>query len=235
MRAVLVRAPVLSLVLAAALVQPATAVPIVIDSFEVGDFNVLDDTNSPGPTTAEQSGLATTDVAGGVRLVTATAAAGLVPLSTATALLVTTPLDDATAMTIVAADGSGSFEYSYDGIANGVQDGFLGALNLDLSGQSSIDITLTALNVVGNVTVTLYNANTARDQTLAIVDGVLSFPMSGFTLDPSSIKDLRVLIGPINPGEAPLVTSIVAVPEPTAGLLVAAGLVGLGLRRRRPR
>ena len=67
----------------------------------------IDTSTTPGPTTAEQSGLATTDVAGGVRLVSVTTSSALV-LATGTALLATVPVvDDSASLSVVAApDGN---------------------------------------------------------------------------------------------------------------------------------
>lgn len=223
--------------LTAALGQSAAA--LTIDSFEVGGFNFTDDAATVNATFNEESGLATTDVAGGVRLVRILASAA--PLGSATALGVLAPLpgptDDGAALSVVAVpSGSALFEFIYDGVANGSPDSIAGNLNLDLSAFSSLDVALTAPLATGVVTVTMSASgpNGVDVETLAIVNGVVSFPLSSFGINLASIEEIKVLIGGIDVGEAVTVNSItaVAIPEPGVGLLVAMGLVGLGLQRR---
>jgi PEP-CTERM motif-containing protein len=225
----------LTLTFAVAAVQPAAS--LTIDSFEVGNINVVDDSTTVGTTSGEQSGLATTDVAGGVRLVRVGGSPAGTGAATATALLTTVPVvDDGVALALVAVpDGTGTFEFIYDGIANGVPDLFLGNLNANLVGSPTLDIAITTASVTANVTVSLYSASAGGQQTLALVNGVLSFPMNGFgAVDLSDVNAISVLIGGINNGEAPIITNIsTVVPEPATGLLISLGLVGLAIYRRR--
>ena len=65
------------------------------------------------------------------------------------------------------------------------------------------------------------------------MNGTASIPMSTFTLNLADIQAIRVWITGLDVGEAPIITNIAATPEPTTGLLLAMGLVGLGMRRRR--
>jgi len=228
----------LAVSLVAALAAPATS--LTIDSFEVGGFNFSDDASTVNATFNEESGLATTDVAGGVRLVRILASAA--PLGSATATGVLAPLpgptDDGAVLSVVAVPSGGAeYEFIYDGIANGLADSTAGSLNLNLSAFTSLDVAMTAVGVTGFVKVTMSanGPNAVNDQTLAIVNGVLSFPLAAFGLNLASIQEIKVAIQGIQPGEVPIVTSITAgpVPEPGTGLLFVAGLVGLGLRRRR--
>src|SRR5262249_52619590 len=143
------------LALAAALAQPAAS--LTIDNFEEGDFTDTDQ-STPGATTSyEQSGLTGTNVVGGVRQVDVLAT-GTVALGTA--VLTTSAADDSVAMSVVGApDPALTMTFIYDGVANApspVNDGVNGALNLDLSVFSSIDLTATAANVAANVQVSLW-------------------------------------------------------------------------------
>jgi hypothetical protein len=227
----------LAVLFAAAVAQPATS--LTIDSFEVGNFSFTDDATTVNATFNEQSGLAGTDVIGGVRLVRILASAAPLGTATAAGVLNTLPaVDDGAALSVVAVpSGSALFEFIYDGIADGNANSTSGALNLNLSAFSSIDVALTAPVVTGIVTVTLSASgpNAIDSETLAIANGVISFPLTNFAVNLASIKEIKVLIGGIDPGEAPIITAIAAVPEPGPGLLVAVGLVGLALRRRRAR
>src|SRR5262245_39944478 len=78
---------------------------LTIDNFEQGGFVVTDLSVPSSATTAEQTGLSTTNVAGGVRLVSANSTFG-----TVSAVLATSALDDAVLMAPVT---SGSVSYTY--------------------------------------------------------------------------------------------------------------------------
>ena len=227
--------PVLLGLTLAALAVPAAA--LTIDNFESGNFNITDDSTTATPTLGEQSGLLSTDVVGGVRLVSTLGSAGGIGVATAAAALATLPVvDDGAALSVVVAPpgaGTGQFQFIYDGSANSVNNGTGGSLNLNLSGLTSFDITSTLSNVTANAQVTLYSSTTSRDGNVALVNGTASIPMSTFTLNLADNPAIRVWITGLDVGEAPIITNIAATPEPTTGLLLAMGLVGLGMRRRR--
>ena len=227
--------PVLIVLTLAALAVPAAA--LTIDDFEVGNFNILDDSVLGAATLGEQSGLATSSVVGGVRLVSVLGSSGGTGVATAAAVLATAPVvDDGAALSVVVAPpgaGTGQVQFIYDGSANSVNNGSGGSLNLNLSALTSFDITSTLSSVTANAQVTLYSSTTTRDGNVALVNGTASIPMSTFTLNLADIQAIRVWITGLDVGEAPIITNIAATPEPTTGLLLAAGLVALGAHRRR--
>ncbi|MGH7337845.1 MAG: PEP-CTERM sorting domain-containing protein, partial [Myxococcota bacterium] len=82
---------------------------------------------------------------------------------------------------------------------------------------------------------TLYTSTLFQNSNQALVNGVTVFPLGG-ALDFSDIQAIRLTLSGVDLlGEAPTITSIVAVPEPASGVLVAMGLLGLVVRRRRCR
>ena len=119
----------------------------MIDDFEAGDFNVSDNTTTPTETLGEQTGLATTNVAGGTRLV-AVGANGTLNLQ-ALAALTTTPADDGVALTTlgILPGDTATFRFVYDGNAVPAlqNDAFVGSLNLDLNDHSHFEIVTTGL------------------------------------------------------------------------------------------
>jgi len=225
--------------LVAMLAQPAAS--LVIDNFEEGNFNVTDDVTpltGIGPTFGENSGLQWVNTWGGVRLVRVIAAS--TGAATGAAVLATTPLDDAAALSVVGVpDGGADFEFIYDGVANGTPDGRFGALDLDLTPATGIDVSVTT---VGTVTATIQLALSSSIATqfsaqVPLVNGLNSFLLSGFNiLDLSDIQQVRLLIAGIDLGEIVQMNYIATVPdivpEPGTGLLVAIGLVGVAIRRR---
>ena len=215
--------------LAAALAQPAAS--IMIDDFEVGDFSFTDDTTSVLPTLQEQSGLSTSSVVGGVRLVqiTATGIAGA-----SAAALATTPVDDGAVLTTLA--GSGSYAFMYDGTAGGLSNsGSAGTLGLNLSGTTAVAIDATLATGVVDATVQMWS-NTTQTSTFAqLVNGVTLIPVTNFSINMADIRAIRVNITLVEAGDVPIINSISTVPEPGTGLLTALGLVGLAIRRARSR
>jgi hypothetical protein len=221
--------PVLALV--AALAQPAAS--LTIDNFEEGTINDID-ASGASDTTQEQSALNTANVVGGVRLVSALATS--TGAATATALLNPSAADDSVTMTVVGVpDGNAVFQFMYDGIANGSNDGTGGALNLDLSAFNTLAVTATAVNVTANARVTLWTSTTTQNSAIVpLANGVTAFSLASFgALNLADVQAIRLRIDGLDLLEAPTITAFEAVPEPAAGLMVTLGLVGLGLRRRR--
>lgn len=232
----------LALMLTAALAQPAAS--LTIDNFEEGNFNVVDYTASyplplPIPATPtftdfEGAGLATSNVIGGVRLVRSAQSGAT--LGVATSALATTPADDSAAFSYVADAGTADFSLIYDGTANGVNDGNAGALGLDLSAFSAFQIDAVTVGVTSTVAVQIWSTSVSRISTVPLLNGATLIPLSNFiNINLADIQSIRVLLSGIDPGEAPLITNIsaVPVPEPAAALLVAAGLVVMGMTRKR--
>jgi len=230
-----------ALALAAALAQPAAS--LTIDNFEEGNFNVVDYTASypvplPIPATPtftdfEGAGLATSNVIGGVRLVRSGQSGAT--LGAATSALATTPADDSAAFSYVADAGTADFSFIYDGVANGVNDGSAGTLGLDLSAFSNFQIDATAVGVTATLGVQLWSASNTQLSSVPLVNGATLIPLSNFTnINLADVHAIRVRLSDIAPGEVPLISNIsLPVPEPAAGLLVAAGLVVLGMTRKR--
>jgi hypothetical protein len=231
----------LVLMLTAALAQPAAS--LTIDNFEEGNFNVVDDTTSfplplpipPTPTFTDQevAGLATSNVIGGVRLVRSGATGETVGV--ATSALATTPADDNAAFSYLGDGGTADFSFIYDGIANGVNDGGAGALGLDLSAFTNFQIDATAVGVTATVGVQLFTTSNSQISSVPLVNGATLIPLSNFTnVNLADVQAIRVRLSGIDPGEVPLISNIsLPVPEPAAGLLVAAGLVVIGMTRKR--
>jgi hypothetical protein len=232
-------APVaLAVALAAALAQPAAS--LQIDNFEEGTINCVDPISGvtgTGATLCENAGLSTANVVGGVRLVSVTAASDgtLTGVATATAALVPTPVDDGVALTVVGVpEGHATYEFIYDGIANGTADGRFGSLNLDLTPYSDIEISMTAVNVTATLQLAMSSSTfTQFSSVIPLANGSNIFALSGFNLlNLSDIQQVRLFIQGIDVGEAPIMNYIQTVPEPATGVLAAFGLVGLAIRRR---
>jgi len=219
----------LALVLILCLATPAFS--LTIDSFETGDFSVTD--VAPGPSFGQQAAQPTSDVIGGVRLVRSNATNGG---TTTNALTTTGGPDSAVAgFTDGAAPfGQGDIAYIYDGIADSSANGQGGVLNVNLSSYLTIDVESYGTPATMSIQLTLWDAATSQSSALTPnVNGITSFLLSSFGLvDLTDINTIRVAVFAIDPGESIQVAHISAeVPEPTTGLLLAIGLLGLGARR----
>ncbi len=214
--------------IALALASPAAAL-IIIDDFETGDYNVVDNTSTPGATSAEQTGLDPNSVIGGVRrtLVNASGTTGLI----ATAALVTTGGDDSLLLTTA---NSATFNLYYDGIGNDAFDGTAGALNLDLSGHTDLRFDVESPGTTGDLRVYLFDSSGSQFVSLiTIATGAVNVSLGLFNLvDLSDIQAMRFFIDNVSLSNSVAISNIAAVPEPSTALLLGAGLAALSIRRR---
>ncbi len=161
-------------------------------------------------------------------------------VASASAFLSPTAADDSVAFTVLGVpDGQGLFQFYYDGIPNLTPDNTGGALNLDLSALTHLEVTALAVNVTASAQFTLWtSAGAGNTLLLPLANGVTLFPLNtaGLAgLNLADIQQIRFTLSAVDLLEAPAISNIAAVPEPASGLLVAAGLVGLALRRRTSR
>jgi hypothetical protein len=222
------------LLLAAMVAPSASGLPIMIDNFEQGDFVVADVGFPLTPTVGEQSGLLTSNVAGGVRLVRTTAQ-GLTAAGNAT--LVTTGGDDSVLLTTTSVAGSTDYQFIYDGNANGLSDGINGVLGLNMAGFLSVEVTASVLLAGPSIRLTIWTSTSQSSTAFKpLVNGVNSFSLigGGFgALNLADVQAIQVSLQDISPASVVGLTKIEAIPEPTTGLLLSLGLVGIAAARRR--
>jgi PEP-CTERM motif-containing protein len=230
----MIKLQAVAVLLFAAMVAPSAS-GLPIDNFEEGDFLVADTGIPLAATAGEQSGLVTSNVAGGVRLVRATAQ-GLTAAGSAT--LVTTGGDDSVILATTSVGGTTDYQFIYDGIAGGnANSGIAGALALDLSAFSVIEVNASVLLAGPVIRLSLWTStSTASTAFKPLVNGVNSFSLTtgGFgALNLADIQAIQVSLQDISPASAVGITNIQAIPEPTTALLLSLGLVGIGAVRRR--
>ncbi len=202
---------------------PHSARALVIDDFEEGPFTVVEETaTSSGGTRVEQSGLGTSHVVGGVRLVYARVT-GL-PEGVAGAVLSPSgSLDDGAVLT--AAPGC-SVTFQYDAKPSEPPSAAFtaGALGLDLTGYSGIEITASEASTgAATARIWLWSSNGAASTPVPIVEGVNVLPLAEFSAARlADVRQLDIQIEGISPVDSLRILHIAAVsgaqPPPGSGL-----------------
>ncbi len=196
---------------------------LVIDDFEEGPFTVVEETaTSSGGTRAEQSGLDTSHVVGGVRLVYARVT-GL-PEGVAGAVLSPSgSLDDGAVLT--AAPGC-SVTFQYDAMPSDPPSAAFtaGGLGLDLTGYSAIEITAAEVSTgAATARIWLWSSNGASSTPVPIVEGVNVLPLAEFSAARlADVRQLDIQIEGISPVDSLRILHVAAVsgaqPPPGSGL-----------------
>jgi hypothetical protein len=232
------RAPLIRLGCLLSLLIAPSAGAYTIDNFEDGDFTAYNDSvgGTGGLANSAQAGLNTSGVMGGVREVAVYYPNGSADTNAiAHASLSTTSGDDSVELTNANLDNSrAAFQFTYDGMSTADNE-TTGNLHVNLTGIPSIDVTASSLVAGATVSLDLWSS-TATQSTgfVPLVDGPNAISLDSFTIDMSDIRTIRITISDVSPANVVNMTSITTVPEPTTGLLVSAGLLGLaGWRRAR--
>lgn len=212
-------------VLSVGLVGSAAA--LTIDSFEEGAFSLSTTTS----VTDTQSGLSTSNVLSGQRQVDLTAGGG----DAVAADLTLTAGDDGVGFSDPGnGGGNASIEVRYDFISP-----------VDLTSAGSNDrFAITFVDVVAGTLMDFHISATDGINTsgsgITFLDGggTFEFLFSDFATPPLDFTQIGEILVTVQAGIGPpaksfTLTNFSAIPEPSSVLLLASGLAGLALRRRR--
>lgn len=208
---------------------PAGAVPLVLDDFESGPFQLVDTTTGDGAATAEQSGLPPESALGGVRFASTILFSGSA---------ISVGVEDGLA-TLDRSESFGPSFFHYDGVADGVAAGTGGSLFLDLttlgdSGGPAFRIEVTEVGGdFGGVNVTVFDSDSqATNSTTAYAPGVYQVGFGGLGYPSIDFSDLRAIQLNFAADTTLSVGRVIVIPEPGIVLMMGLGLAGLATIRR---